>query len=440
MSVKGRSEDEENAELLPGSFTFGFPSSRGCIDLDGWLSRNERAVEGSKFYGSLVHSLCRYLDPPPLIEPPEPDDDANANAADDENDAEADDAGDQENSLRTKIPSSKRKKRPECFKWDDVPTLIVHRFEYVNLYHTFTEILGAYVSLQNAKANGLISDDEKVRVMFLDGHAAGNLDDLWQAVFNQGLYKTIRVGKLRKTLCLKRFVVAEIGYAASINLHLNDVSTFSTPLSVSAYGASGFDSSWCISQDVLRLGKQIAELGTKSQTPDTKLRVLYIARDRPMVIAHPRMQENQNLERATADDGSIEERALKMSTDHLDVRVVRLSNMPWRDQIALIRSAAVVIAVHGAALTHLIWSRPEALFIELAPSEYLQRIHFAKMAARSGRRLVRFGGSNSVSPFLQQDGSTLSFTADMFETIVTWSLYPTDDERLAAIPNGNNFA
>ena len=52
-----------------------------------------------------------------------------------------------------------------CLQWIDEPTLLLTRFEYANVFHTYTDWYSAYVS---SRVTGLPT---RPNVVFVDGHS-----------------------------------------------------------------------------------------------------------------------------------------------------------------------------------------------------------------------------------------------------------------------------
>lgn len=59
----------------------------------------------------------------------------------------------------------------QCSEWVDVPTLLVTRFEYANLFHTVTDWYSAYVS---SRVTGI---PNRPHLVFVDGHCRVSLLD-----------------------------------------------------------------------------------------------------------------------------------------------------------------------------------------------------------------------------------------------------------------------
>ncbi len=59
---------------------------------------------------------------------------------------------------------------------------------------------------------------------------------------------------------------------------------------------------------------------------------------------------------------------------------VSLDAMPWRQQVEVARTSDVLVGMHGAGLTHLLWLPPHAAVVELLPNNFTY--HFYERVAR----------------------------------------------------------
>jgi capsular polysaccharide biosynthesis protein len=90
--------------------------------------------------------------------------------------------------------------------------------------------------------------------------------------------------------------------------------------------------------------------------------------DRVPYIAHPRSQ----LSNAKRVLGNLAELTGQLSTQintttvPLDIQIHTMVNQTMREQIQTIREASIVIANHGAGLTHLMWLEDNAYVVEMS--------------------------------------------------------------------------
>jgi hypothetical protein len=390
--VMGRTDEAEQALILPGAFSFA-PGSPPC-QLDGFpmfIARSTPWATGT------LQSLCGPSHPAPP-----------AGAC-----TSASDFG-----------------SPRL-------TIVVQRFEYVNLYHTATELASAVNSFlraektrrnqAGAEATTVLSEPGvgPVRVLFLDGHAKGNLDELWAGVFGPGA-TVVRAGTLTGPLCLDEVVFAEIGYSSHINIH---------PIDNGLNALTGKPGNRCVFAPALTLSGAVARMTNTLNARRVNKKAVFIMRDHPSKPAHPRMNIH-HLERSMGNARELQARADYLRKERgLDISLAYLSELPFAEQVELIKSCDVVISVHGAALTHLIWADPDTLFVELSPSSYGQRMHFVKMALTKGQRYARLGPGSDAT-FLSGSTGVIHLSPDMFQSIVEWSLLPSDEARVRVFGRG----
>jgi len=316
--------------------------------------------------------------------------------------------------------------------------LFVHRYEYVNLFHTVTELESAHATVTAARKAGFLRRKEPVQVVFLDGHAAGNLDSLWTAAFPG--YPPQRIGRLARdrVLCARRALFAQVGYSSDINIHPGDAEDFNRrDVRVSDYGVT---ERWCVDEDLIKLRRRVVRWAGAEDARADPAGVLVVMRDTARVPAHPRLPlsldaRKMRVERRIADAERLFPPAVQaMRAKGYNVTLAYLSDMPVQDQIKLMRSAGVVIGLHGAALMHVVFTDPaRTMFVELSPLDLIARMHFVKVAARAGARYARFTQRGFATDFLRGVSGGYHVSPDVLEALIRWALLPTDEERLDAV-------
>ena len=213
-------------------------------------------------------------------------------------------------------------------------TMFITRYEYANLYHTMTDWWNTYFSLPPNKT--------KVQIVFLDGHAQGNLDPFWETVFG----KTTYVQHLPKGgVCFERAILIPPGYAAPIYPKWNRARCVSLALATE------------FSNHVLRqYGLQNVHM-----IPG---KVVII--NRSPYISHPRSKA-KNFRRIINNMDKIRDELLKFDTV-FNVEMVSLERLPIGEQIKKVREANILIGYHGAGLTHALFLDDNATVVELSNS------------------------------------------------------------------------
>ncbi|CAF2133860.1 unnamed protein product [Brassica rapa] len=87
-----------------------------------------------------------------------------------------------------------------------VPTLLVTRFEYANMFHTVTDWYSAYVSSR------VTGSPNRPHVVFIDGHCTTQLEETWT-----GLFSGIRYAKnFTKPVCFLHTILSPLGYETAL--------------------------------------------------------------------------------------------------------------------------------------------------------------------------------------------------------------------------------
>jgi hypothetical protein len=232
-------------------------------------------------------------------------------------------------------------------------TLFTTRYEYVNLYHTMTDWWNAFYSLPtinrltNDNTNSNTTNGEKsmkkVNVVFLDAHPQGNLDPVWLALFG-GKVSFVRHLPFENT-CFEEARFIPAGYTSPVYPRISHNAML-----------SDWDHAGAFVEHVLNA----YNLNHVHRIPG---HVVVI--ERVKYISHPRSKP-ENTERLL---GNMEELALNLPSlfpnTNVTVQVVTLVNDTMRDQIAAIRQADILLANHGAGLTHLLFLDAGAHVVEL---------------------------------------------------------------------------
>lgn len=206
------------------------------------------------------------------------------------------------------------------------PVLLITRYEYCNLFHTMTDWFNTFFALPNPAANATI--------LFLDGHAKGALDSVWPHVF--GPTHFIRGFPSGSRLCLTDATFVPAGYASPLWKRRRTFPFAACPDMMNAF-LHRFLSAYGL-HTTKRIPGKVTIVGRKP----------YLAHPRSKPDAIQRVVNNLS-DLAARIDGS---------------QIVFLEEMSIRQQLQLIRETDVLIANHGAALTHLLFLHDGATVIE----------------------------------------------------------------------------
>jgi glycosyltransferase involved in cell wall biosynthesis len=236
-----------------------------------------------------------------------------------------------------------------------VMTFVVERQEYVNLYHTLIELFNAYVAIQ------LLARAGPFNLLLLDGHCRGPLDSLWSDIL-----KPRRLYRLhdypREVTRFRNLVLVPGGYASPL------------------YGTGRVEPS--------RFGDFLSDFvetvlgayGIKDRPmPD---RVLTFV-DRRDYKPHPR---SDGIVCRKVDDLGMTIDVLRRLYPHHRIDVRGFENLPFGQQLQIARESAVLCGVHGAALAHVLFMRPQSELVEFRPREYRRNEIFENLARLRGVR------------------------------------------------------
>lgn len=297
------------------------------------------------------------------------------------------------NAMRYPTKQNRGKLDLSCEQTYPGTTLFVTRYEYVNLYHTLTDLWNAFFILPRkgkskgsgtetfdfgfgalpTTSNGIRSsnnnsDDDVLqkpdRVVFLDGHAKGLLDSVWETLF--GEYHYIRhIGENAGGggTCFERAMFIPSGYKSPLQKNYQREACFHKGM---AKAFSDF-----VLQQYGLLPSQKSKV--------VKGRIVVI--DRQPFISHPR-SDRKNAARQFHNSEIRELQNQLGRIPGVTVRLVRLEKLSFREQLELVRDTHVLIGIHGAGLSHLLFmDETQSHSIEFE-SNFLE--HFAYLSEWKG--------------------------------------------------------
>lgn len=214
-------------------------------------------------------------------------------------------------------------------------TLAIQRYEYVNLYHTMTDFYNAFVLM-------LIFGipPSKLNILAVDAHPEGALDPVWMTLFG----KFFRAGRLKEPTVFENFVWGLLGYFSPLNEHermqvpyLSEFREF-------------FLSRYNISTDHV--------------IDCAKINVVIIWRRD--YVAHPR-NPNGNVVRKFDNEEEIVQEVKATLGPGANVQGMQLDNMQMTDQLQAIAKADILMGMHGAGLSHILFLPATSGVIEFKP-------------------------------------------------------------------------
>jgi glycoprotein 2-beta-D-xylosyltransferase len=334
-----------------------------------------------------------------------------------------------------------------CTSYDDHPTLLITRYEYANLYHSYTDWYNAYQAAMIALDGDRAAVDE-VNIIFMDGHSSGALDEAWKLFFPNATIsfvsdlqaKTSKKGAILPS-CFRHAIFVPPGYQSGISIiQLEKPSkSYTSPLSYlrlcaqtkwqQDFRATMVKNSQERVKDLIRnrnsakktkrnrrlLQKPVkkneantdfasirlrgTEKGTslkKSETKNNKvLKILFVSRQD--YHSHPRMDgrvtrriENEDEVLALLRIYRHKVEATRDNGLKNDIWVsADVSTVSWEDydvaeQVMMVQQADILVGMHGAGLSHILVARPGTMLLELRPPAYSMRKHFEYLSVLSG--------------------------------------------------------
>ncbi|KAJ4838828.1 hypothetical protein Tsubulata_013922, partial [Turnera subulata] len=263
----------------------------------------------------------------------------------------------------------------QCDQWIEEPTLLVTRFEYANVFHTFTDWYSAYV------ASRVTDLPYRPHLVFLDGHSRTLLEETWNALFSSIRYAKSFTG----SVCFRHAVLVPLGYETALFKGLSE--------EIACEGASAHDL-WQIPDDYKTA--RLSEFGEMirtafgfsvnrhgSEKPVGGHNVLFVRRED--YLAHPR--HGGKVESRLNNEQEVFDAMQKWAANHQECKINIVNglfaHMSMKEQVRLIQEASVIVGAHGAGLTHIVSATPKTVILEII-SAYFRRPHFQLIAQWKG--------------------------------------------------------
>ncbi|KAJ8440421.1 hypothetical protein Cgig2_017654 [Carnegiea gigantea] len=279
----------------------------------------------------------------------------------------------------------------QCSEWVEEPTLLLTRFEYANVFHTYTDWYSAYVSSR------VTSLPARPNVVFVDGHSKTQLEETWTALFS-----SIRFVKhFNGPVCFRHAVFVPLGYETAWFKGLTNPTD--------CQGASA-EALWANPDDhktarLSEFGEMIrAALGFplnrhRASKPSSQYNVLFVRRED--YLAHPR--HNGSVESRLGNEQEVFDALKKWASRYRKCKMNLINglfaHMPMKEQIRAVQDASVIIGAHGAGLTHMVSASPKTVILEIISKDY-RRPHFQLISQWKGLDYHAFNLSGSyANPF-----------------------------------------
>ena len=214
----------------------------------------------------------------------------------------------------------------------------VKRYEYLNLYHTMTDWYNVFLTIR--LLNYTASD---VTVILLDQHPSGYFDTVWEKLFKRVIY-----WNSSRPLFFNTMVWNILGYESPLNYH--SLTSIPFPENFSQY----FLQRHGIFHSKHLNCKNISTLISFRRN-------YYFAPGTPIRILTRKIQNEMELVEY-----------LKNNYKHLNISGFQLDQLPFLDQLKLIAKTDLLISMHGAGLSHILFLPKHAGVVELFPLYWLK--------------------------------------------------------------------
>lgn len=236
------------------------------------------------------------------------------------------------------------------------PTIAVRRQDYVNIYHTITDLYTVYLLCRFFQY-----DPKSVRVLFVDAHPKGSLDLLWSEMF----HSYTRLGHLKN--------ISSIEYRELIWSQPQPASEIDIQRKRTEAPSFLFD----FREHIL---KQFAiDYQTNPKINCQSLQIFLLVRHN--YVAHPRNPTGK-VSRQLPNEQQILDELKKRFAQYPNINFTtnHFENMSFAEQLKIIINTDVFVGVHGAGLTHVLFLKSNRALIELVPHRQLGD-HFSLLAS-----------------------------------------------------------
>uniref|UniRef100_A0A0B6ZPS1 Glycosyltransferase 61 catalytic domain-containing protein n=1 Tax=Arion vulgaris TaxID=1028688 RepID=A0A0B6ZPS1_9EUPU len=194
----------------------------------------------------------------------------------------------------------------------------------------------------------------KLNILAVDAHPEGTLDPVWMTLFG----KFIRAGRLQQPVVFQNLIWGLLGYFSPLNEHERTNVPYL--------------------DEFREFFLSRHNISTKHTINCSKLNVLFIWRRD--YVAHPRNPHGSVVRKFENEDEMMQEVQENLGTG-ANVQGMQLDAMPMTDQLRAVAKADVLIGMHGAGLSHILFLPATSGVIEFKP-EYSNPAlqHFKCMA------------------------------------------------------------
>lgn len=276
--------------------------------------------------------------------------------------------------------------------------VLVQRYEYVNLYHTMTDWYNVCDAIDYLFTREAIQTFDDFDIMVTDTHCQGSLDIVWEDLYGKKL--KFLTDSAEDVAVYDRVLFVSPGYQSPITgaMYGKFANNIKNPAQsvlafrnffMKRYGLFGNEDTIFEKVTMLLTGEQqkmlhqicypaLEKATTRTRWLTVVFRGDYRPHPRHLGVTGRKISNEAELLASLAKTLRAEEDGSEWG-----VRGVHLEDTDMAGQLALYHTSDILISIHGAALSNVIFMRPGTLVIELQPTNF-RRPHFPPMARAVG--------------------------------------------------------
>ena len=248
---------------------------------------------------------------------------------------------------------------------EDKLVVAVLRYEYANLYHTFTDWYNVYIL-----AKLLDEPIDNVAIILYDENVKGHLDETWVQLFRDVIEKR----NISNTIFYSKMAWGILGYESPINFH----ATIALPL---------------MSEFINFFLSRYGILDTKL-LDCSKINITFIWRRD--YVAHP-LNPTGLISRKVKNEEELISH-FQTSFPKASVKGVQLDQLTFQQQLNLIVNTDILISMHGAGLTHIFFLPDHAGVVEMFPLYWKKYTGASHFRAISRWKKLKYSAWQNLNP------------------------------------------
>lgn len=231
---------------------------------------------------------------------------------------------------------------------ESIPTIVIIRKEYVNLYHTIIELFITYITIELTVKNDY-------NILFLDSHPEGDLDQLWIDILKPK--RIVHLDDYDETILFNNLIFVPDSYNNPL---------FNNNIIKSKNNIPNFLTDFI--QKVIS-SYNIPEIKTDKKNLTFIARGDYCPHSRSNGVT---CRKVQSIEKTI--------QLLKVMYPDYNVECVYFEGIPFKKQLEIVYNTDILAGVHGAALTHVLFMNNNNTLLEFKPKSHINVNMFENFA------------------------------------------------------------